>query len=211
MEHPEYWPYIDALAEGQLVGPDAERLRAHLAGCDDCSRRLQLAEREVSGFREALSPAEPPPDFVRSVMARVEQRDAKAARSLRYAVAAGVAGNLITAAVLLSISLRTTAPVALVVGVALLGALIWGGLKGLCFGWGMRFLPEGLLSRGLFFGALLWAITNGALAVAGGLGSGDYSVSFVLLGSLAHHLIYGLLISWLYARFTVTGRTRAEA
>lgn len=218
--HPEYWVQIDALADGALGGAEREHLEAHLSWCADCSRRLAGARREASLLQAAFAPAEPPPELARAVMARVAREEPRAAlaemrpapieraarrpaRSLWRAVGAGIAGNLLTAGVLLVLSLGAGASLALMLLVASVGAVVSGGLKGLAFGWGLRFLPGGVLGRGLAFGVVVWAITNLLLAFTGGVGpAAGYSPAFVLLGSLAHHAIYGAILSWLYARFS---------
>ena len=212
--HPEYWPAIDAEADGALAPEESSRLQAHLATCADCAGRLELARREVRLLGAALAPPEPPPGFASAVMARVEGRDARTGVALRPALLAGIVGNLVTAAMLLALSVGSGASVPLMLLVAVAGAVVWGGVKGLAFAGVLRFLPGGVVVRGLLFGLGVWALVNGLLAIMGGLG-GDagYSPSFVLLGSLVHHALYGVLLSWLYGRFdrpADRGRMAAE-
>lgn len=212
MEHTEYWPLIDARADGQLGPEENARLDAHLQGCANCASRLDLAMREVDSLRSALVAADPPRDLVLQVMAAIERREERRARSIKYAVWAGVLGNLITATALLLLSLGTKTSLIVMLLVAVAGAVVWGSVKGLAFGWGMRYLPGGVLPRGLLFGLATWAVTNLLLGLVGGFGSSmEYALPFVLLGSLLHHLVYGALISWLYDRFTTPSRLAAPA
>ena len=204
--HPEFWELIDAHADGALAPAEAARLREHLDICTDCTARLAGARREAAQLRLAFAAPEPPPGLADAVLARVEGRRRRGG-ALRPALIAGVLGNLVTAAVLLLLSLDAGVSVALMLLVAAVGAVAWGGIKGLAFAGLLRYLPEGTLARGLLFGLGVWALTNALLALAGGFGAqAEYSAPFMLLGSLLHHAAYGLLLSWLYARLTATTR-----
>lgn len=209
MVHPDLWPLIDAYADGALEGADAERLEEHLRQCEECSLRLAAAQQEVAELRAVLAPADPPADLRPRIMARITDVGRAAARAMRPAIYAGVAANLITATILLLLSLGTRASLPLMLLVALLGALLLGGLKGLAFAVSYRLLPSEVLLRGLLFGLGLWIVSNVLLAAAGGADS--LSLSFVLIGSLIHHLLFGVLISLLYDRITSSsGRSRWE-
>lgn len=210
MPHPEFWPLIDAYADGSLPGEEAERLEEHLRSCeDDCPGRLAGARREALALRTAMAPPEPPADLARSVLARVGEREMRTTRVLRPGVYAGIAANLITAALLLLLSIGSSASFPSMVVVALLGALIWGGIKGAAYAALVRRLPLSIPLQGLLFGLGVWAVTNALLVLTGGVDNG-YTTSFVLVGSLIHHLIYGLLISVLFWRLT-SARPRPPA
>lgn len=200
MRHPERWLEIEAYADGALGPAKARDVEEHLRSCTDCTTRLQGVRRENMLLRTALAPPAPPPGLAEQVMARLEGRRKPA---LRPAVIAGVLVNLVTAALLVGLSLNTGASVALMVAVALVAAVLWGGVKGLLFASLLAVLPGGLLGRGLIFGLGIWAGTNALLALSGGFGSEvEFSPSFVLLGSLFHHVLYGVLLSWLYGHLS---------
>lgn len=203
MEHPENAHLLDAYADGALGPDEAKSMREHLAGCNSCSAYLVASGREIDLLRRALQPAAAPQGLRSRILATARAEVMPSRRTLPWAVTAGVLGNLVTGVLLVMLSLGTQAPLALMLGAAIVGALLWGGVKGLAFGGLIRFLPRGVVTRGLVFGAGVWLVTNMLLALAGGFGSSDYSTSLVLLGSLVHHLIYGLLISFLYHRFTL--------
>lgn len=203
MTHPELWPDIQTYADGALGPGQAARLESHLHGCPDCTSRLEAARREHLMLRSVLAPSAPPSYLTEQVMARVYGGRRKPA--LRLAFAAGVLVNLATAALLFGLSVNAGTSVVLMLLVALVGAVVWGGLKGLLFASILRVLPEGLLTRGLIFGLGVWAATNAMLGLTGGFADdAGFSPAFVLVGSLLHHLLYGVLLSWLYGRLTAS-------
>jgi predicted anti-sigma-YlaC factor YlaD len=207
--HPEYLDMIDAQVEGELSDADRMRLETHAAGCAECAAQWAAARQETALLRAALSSPTAPPDLIRRIMHRVSAQPAPAAHSLRRAMIAGIAGNMLTAALLVMLSLGTQTSFALMLLLALAGAILWGGLKGLAFGSILRLLPENIIVRGLAFGAGVWVITNALLAALGGFTANpDFAPTFIVAGSLIHHLIYGVLTSVLYAWLTGEPRWR---
>ncbi|MDP9353327.1 MAG: zf-HC2 domain-containing protein [Chloroflexota bacterium] len=201
MTHPERWPDIETYADGALGPGKSAQLELHLRDCADCTARLDSTRRENNLLRSVLAPSPPPPYLTDQVLARVYGGQSKP--RLRSAFSAGVLVNLATAAMLFGLSVNTGTSVALMLLVALIGAVGWGGLKGLLFGKLLQVLPEGVLARGVIFGLAVWAVTNALLGLTGGFEDDvSFSPTFVLLGSLLHHLLYGILLSWLYARMT---------
>ncbi len=60
--------------EGELDGPQAEELEAHVASCAACRSEMEGLKRSVS-LVEALPSLSPPPGLASLVMARVLQRE----------------------------------------------------------------------------------------------------------------------------------------
>src|SRR5260221_11796466 len=62
--HPSIEAQVDAWLDGELAGPDAQALEAHLAGCPECARfrdgRLAL-RAAIGGPAPPYPPPEPPP------------------------------------------------------------------------------------------------------------------------------------------------------
>lgn len=191
---------IDAYVDGELDRPERERLEAHLTSCPHCRDELAIVQREMSALRAALAAPEPPPGFTARVLNSAVHPPAAIGVSWPRAVAAGVTGNLVTAALLVLLSLGTRASFVLMVTAAIIGSLLWGSVKGLAFRGLLRFMPPGVVTRGLAFGAGIWLVTNLALLASGGFSSSSLSPSVVLIGSLVHHLLYGVLLSILYER-----------
>lgn len=211
MAHPEWEALLEAQVDGTLSPADEARLEAHLAECPECQSRLEAVQREAAALHLAMAPTNPPVGFADAVMIRI-QEDRRRPRIWRVAVYAGIAADVLTALVLLILSIGTGASLALMLLLALGLAVVWGGIKGLAFGGSLRYLPAGVLPRGLTFGLAVWIVISCLWIVAGGLGSkGELSPSFVLIGTLVHDLIYGLLISALYAWLSGTRRGRAAA
>lgn len=205
MRHPEYWPLIEAHADGNLQGGEADRLLTHLQECEDCARRLSGARRESSALQRALAAPVPPENMLQNIMAAIEDRGRSTSR-LRYGLLAGVAANVLTAALLLALSLGAGAPFGEMLLLATAGALIWGGIKGLAFVQLLPFLPRTIVYRAAVFGFGSWVITVLLLALSSIAGAtSDLSTSFLLAGSLTHSLMYALLLSWMYEWF-IRGR-----
>lgn len=211
--HSEYWAAIDAYADGELPFGAAAELEGHLRTCDaDCAQRVDRARREAPRLRTALTAPPPPPALAEAVFAQTTRRRTAARPALLPALMAGIAGNLITASVLVALSIGSGAPVGLMLGVAAVGAVLWGGVKGVAFAACLRYLPGNGIVRGVLFGIVLWAATNLALAAAGGFGTtARLSAEFLLLGSLGRSIVYGLLLGWLYELFAGTPRARSAS
>ncbi|HET8722999.1 MAG TPA: zf-HC2 domain-containing protein [Anaeromyxobacteraceae bacterium] len=83
--------------EGALPADDSARVDAHVEGCTACQELLG----SFVALSEALSSlpvAEPPPDFTRGVMARIEEREA--ARAAERRITVGVFATVSAALVL---------------------------------------------------------------------------------------------------------------
>lgn len=208
MDHPENAQDIEAYAEGQLDSEDALRLQRHLEECDSCARYLEASRRENAAFERAFSAADPPMDLVALVGARLRDSERRRDPSPLHRAALGIAANIITGSILIALSLGTRASLPIMLLIAAAVAIVWGGVKGLLFAQFTRMLPGGTIIRGVAFGTGIWIVTTILLALAGGFSSDrSFTTSFLLLGSAVHSVVYGLLLSWFYTRFSQGGRS----
>jgi len=206
MDHPEHAHDIEAYADGQLDSESALRLQQHLQGCESCARYLRASRRENTAFERAFSPADPPVDLVALVGAQLRDSARRRDASPLHRAALGIAANLVTGFILIALSLGTPASLPLMLVIAAAVAVVWGGIKGLLFARFARMLPGGTIIQGVAFGTGIWIVTTILLALAGGFASGrSFTTSFLLLGSGIHSLVYGLLLSWFYTRFSRGG------
>ena len=80
MTHPAFVAQLDAYLDGELAGPDAGELEAHLRVCAECSRAEQRRRRLSSALREHL-PRYPAPDTLRArVRAGLQGESTRATR-----------------------------------------------------------------------------------------------------------------------------------
>ncbi len=196
MQHPEFWPLIDAEADGNLGAADAERLQAHLSECDDCTQRLAGARREVAAMQQMLTAPIPPESIIDNVMAGIGQRR-RAPAPIRHGLLAGIAANVLTAALLVLLSLGAGVPFGEMILLAAVVALVWGAIKGFTFTQVLRYLPRNIALRAVVFGAGTWVVTVALLGLSSLAGaSSELSVPFLIGGSAIHSFMYGFLLSW---------------
>lgn len=210
MAHPELWPLIDAYADGQLPDADLPRLDRHLQDCEDCRIRLAGARREVALFRSALIAGPAPADLLGAIQAQINAKPGRARHPLVSGILAGMTANLITAALLVALSVGSRPSLALMSTIALVVALLWGAIKGLAFAAVREWLPGNVLIRGLVFGLGAWAVWNAVVGAVSTANSGmPFSTPVVLSVSLIHYVMYGLLVGWFYDLFG--GRTESSS
>ena len=73
--HDELRDDLAAYALGALEEPEAERLRAHLEGCEECQRQLRWLEPAVELLPRTVEQLEPPPR-VRETLLQTVRREA---------------------------------------------------------------------------------------------------------------------------------------
>jgi anti-sigma-K factor RskA len=78
--HEELRDDLAAYALGALEEPEAERLRAHLEGCEECRRRLRWLEPAVDLLPRTVEQLEPPARLRESLLETVRGEAAQAAR-----------------------------------------------------------------------------------------------------------------------------------
>ncbi len=71
---------LNALLDGELDAAEATVIRGHLAGCPDCSRRLEEARRFLAGAAEVLGDLEPPLPGAQAVGAAAGWRASRTAK-----------------------------------------------------------------------------------------------------------------------------------
>jgi anti-sigma factor RsiW len=78
--HDELRDDLAAYALGALEEPEAERLRAHLEGCEECRRRLRWLEPAVDILPRTVEQLEPPARLREALLETVRTDAAPAAR-----------------------------------------------------------------------------------------------------------------------------------
>jgi anti-sigma-K factor RskA len=83
--HDDFGDDLAAYALGALDEPEAERLRAHLEGCEDCRRRLRWLEPAVELLPRTVEQLEPPARLRESLLETVHAEGAPEAWETRRA------------------------------------------------------------------------------------------------------------------------------
>ncbi|MFS8570685.1 MAG: DUF4349 domain-containing protein [Thermaerobacter sp.] len=107
MRRPHVVDQLSLYADGMLPADEAERVRAHLAGCEECRAEWEALQQTLALLR-SLPGEEPPEDLVESIMARIRaEAGAPPARhrmgkGARWGMAAAAAVLLLLAAGMLA-------------------------------------------------------------------------------------------------------------
>jgi anti-sigma-K factor RskA len=88
-EHEEFRDDLAAYALGALDEPEAERLRAHLEGCEECRRQLRWLEPAVELLPRTVEQLEPPERLRASLLDTVRAEAPEAAREAPQAARGG--------------------------------------------------------------------------------------------------------------------------
>ncbi len=81
-EHPQYDEFFDLYALGVIEGVECDEFRAHLATCDDCTRKLAEARGRMAELSFAVAPVEPPAGAKEKLLRRVREETKQAGASV---------------------------------------------------------------------------------------------------------------------------------